>query len=179
MCGRFSQTAEAKELQRRFGFQDAAIELSPRYNLAPGQSAPTVINPGSRILNLMQWGLVPSWAKEAAIGNKMINARAETIAEKPSYRKSFERRRCLVLADGFFEWRMVEGIKRKIPMRITLKNREPFALAGLWDIWKKPDGGEIRSFTIITTQPNDFMKPIHNLICTNKVKFLSSIFYPV
>lgn len=115
-----------------------------------------------RLCRLIRWGLVPHWAKEEAIGYKMINARAETIAEKPSYRKSFERRRCLVLADGFYEWQKVDGLKQKIPMRIMLKNKEPFAFAGLWDVWKKPDGGELRSFTIITTEPNDFMKAIHN-----------------
>ncbi|MBI4063449.1 MAG: SOS response-associated peptidase [Elusimicrobia bacterium] len=151
-----------EELVDRFGFEDKEIDFKPRYNIAPGQEAPIVIWEEIRLCRLIRWGLVPHWAKEEAIGYKMINARAETIAEKPSYRKSFERRRCLVLADGFYEWQKVDGLKQKIPMRIMLKNKEPFAFAGLWDVWKKPDGGELRSFTIITTEPNDFMKAIHN-----------------
>ena len=92
----------------------------------------------------------------------MINARADTVAQKPSFRRPFQKTRCLVLADGFYEWRKVDGTRAKVPMRFVLKSREPFAFAGLWDIWIKPDGGEIRSFTIITTEPNDLMKRIHN-----------------
>ena len=92
----------------------------------------------------------------------MINARAETLAEKPSFRKSFERRRCLILADGFYEWRKIDGSKKKIPMRFALKNKEPFAFAGLWDVWKNPDGDNLQSFTIITTQANDFLRAVHD-----------------
>ena len=121
-----------------------------------------IINNGSAIFKSMQWGLVPSWAKEAALGSKMINARAETLNQKPSFRKSFERRRCLVPADGFYEWKRVGENKIKIPMRIVLKNRGAFAFAGLWDTWQKPDGNELQTFTIITTQPNELMDPIHN-----------------
>ena len=108
---------------------------------------------------MMQWGLVPSWAKDPSIGNKMINARAETLAEKPSFKGLIGKRRCLVLADGFYEWRK-EG-KGKIPMRFTLRGGEPFSFAGLWDSWKKPAGGELFSFTIITTQANNLLRPIH------------------
>lgn len=113
-------------------------------------------------LRLMRWGLVPAWAKEASIGHRMINARAETVAEKPSFRRAFESRRCLAPADGFYEWRKLEGSRAKIPMRFVLKSREPFAFAGLWDIWRKPDSGELRSFTIITTAANELLRPIHD-----------------
>lgn len=139
------------------------FDLKPRYNIAPSQNAPVVMVEGEgKRLRMMRWGLVPSWANEAAIGNRMINARSETLAEKPSFKKSLKQRRCLVLADGFYEWQAPkEGKGRKTPMRILLKSREPFAFAGLWDIWKDPDGEELLSFTIITTQANDLIKGIH------------------
>ncbi len=108
----------------------------------------------------MHWGLIPSWAKDPSIGNKMINARAETLLEKPSFKRLVGKRRCLVLTDGFYEWRK-EG-KRKVPMRMLLKTRELFAFAGLWDRWKKPDGNEFQSFTIITIDANDLLRPIHD-----------------
>lgn len=161
MCGRYSQTADGEKLGERFGCKIAPGKISRRYNIAPMQEAPVVVAEGTRQLKPMQWGLVPSWAKEAAIGNKMINARAETLTEKPSFRKSFERQRCLVPADGFYEWRKL-GQRTKVPVRITLRSREPFAFAGLWDTWKKPDSGELQSFTIVTTEPNELMRPIHN-----------------
>jgi putative SOS response-associated peptidase YedK len=109
---------------------------------------------------LLRWGLIPSWAKDAAIGNRMINARAETVAEKPSFRRALQQRRCLILADGFYEWRQ-EG-KKKTPLFITLASREPFAFAGLWETWRPPDGEAIHSCTIITTTPNALMESIHN-----------------
>src|SRR5207245_977678 len=111
---------------------------------------------------LLHWGLIPSWAKDTTVGYKMINARSETIMEKPSFKKPFQKSRCLVAADGFFEWSVPVGSKSKIPMRITLQSREPFAMAGLWEKWKSPEGKEIRSFTIITTAANKVMEPIHN-----------------
>ncbi|MBI2069471.1 MAG: SOS response-associated peptidase [Elusimicrobia bacterium] len=162
MCGRYSQTADIEELADHFCFEDEKINFKPRYNIAPGQEAPIVIWEEIKLCKHTRWGLVPFWAREEAVGYKMINARAETLTQKSTFKKSFERKRCLVLADGFYEWRKIDGIKRKIPMRIMLKNKEPFAFAGLWDVWKKPDGSELRSFTIITTEPNDFMRPIHN-----------------
>jgi putative SOS response-associated peptidase YedK len=162
MCGRYTQTIDVETLQRRFGFNSGGVTLEPRYNLAPGQEAPVVIGEGTRILKLMRWGLVPYWAKEASIGYKMINARAETLMQKPSFKKSFRERRCLVLADGFYEWRKLKGKRTGVPMRFTLKSREPFAFAGLWDAWKKPDGDILLSFTIITTEANELLRPIHD-----------------
>lgn len=115
-----------------------------------------------RVLRLMQWGLVPSWAKEDSLGNRMINARAETISQKPSFKKSFQLGRCLVLADGFYEWRKVMGSRTKIPMRFVLKSREPCAFAGLWDTWQQPEDEELRSFTIITTEANELLRSVHD-----------------
>jgi len=160
MCGRYTQTTAPENLIFRFGYEDQGITLTPRYNLAPGQDAPVIVNEGSKTLRLMHWGLVPSWAKDPSIGNKMINARGETIAEKASFKRLLGKRRCLVLADGFYEWHKLK--KGKIPMRIVLKSREPFSFAGLWDIWRKPDGDKLQSFTIITTEASDLLRPIHH-----------------
>lgn len=159
MCGRYTQTGRAENVLARFEVSSEGILLQPRYNIAPGQEAPVIVNDGGMSLRMMQWGLVPSWAKDRSIGNRMINARAETVEEKPSFKRLIGKRRCLVVADGFYEWRK-EG-KGKVPMRFTLRGREPFSFAGLWDLWKKPDGGELQSFTIITTAANDLLRPIH------------------
>ncbi|MFQ5542681.1 MAG: SOS response-associated peptidase, partial [Candidatus Binatia bacterium] len=159
MCGRYTQTASPENLLFRFGFDDHGITLRPRYNLAPGQDAPTVISDGTRVHRMMHWGLVPSWAKDASIGNRMINARAETLTEKRTFKALLGRKRCLVLADGFYEWQKRE--RGKLPMRFVLKDREPFAFAGLWDSWRRPDGNELQSFTIITTGANDLLRPVH------------------
>ena len=161
MCGRYTETASLKDLKARFGFAEPGFDLKPRYNIAPTQEAPVVIAADGRQLRLFRWGLIPSWAKDAAIGNKMINARAETVAEKPSFKRPLQRSRCLVLADGFYEWRKEAGGAGKTPMRIVLKSREPFAMAGLWDTWKAPDGKNVESFTVITTAANGVMRPIH------------------
>lgn len=160
MCGRYTQTKGPYDIRLQLNVDDFLREITPRYNIAPGQQAPVIVNEGRVSLRLMQWGLVPSWAKDPAIGNKMINARAETLTEKPSFKRLIGKRRCLVLTDGFYEWRK-EG-KRKVPMRFVLKSREPFAFAGLWDSWRKPDGTELQSYTIITTQANEFLKPVHD-----------------
>src|SRR5579859_6385875 len=150
MCGRYTQTASIKTLRERFGLKAAEqLELVPRYNIAPTQEAAVIVEDGGRALRMFRWGLIPSWAKDAAIGHKMINARAETAAEKPSFRKPFRSRRCLVVADGFYEWRAAAG--GKVPTRVVLPSREPFAMAGLWDSWKSPEGKEVRTFTILTT----------------------------
>jgi putative SOS response-associated peptidase YedK len=162
MCGRYTQTVDLETLKDRFGFVTSEVTLGPRYNIAPTQEAPVVIKEDSRILKMMRWGLVPYWAKDESIGYRMINARAETIAQKPSFKKPFKERRCLVLADGFYEWKKTERKGLKIPMRFVLKSRMPFAFAGLWDVWQKPGGDRLLSFTIITTEANDLMRPIHN-----------------
>jgi putative SOS response-associated peptidase YedK len=161
MCGRFTLTTDIEQLEERFSFHAASLSFTPRYNIAPSQAVVAVIGDekGSRG-GLLRWGLIPSWAKDAAIGNRMINARAETVAEKPSFRRALQQRRCLILADGFYEWRQ-EG-KKKTPLFITLASRDPFAFAGLWETWRPSDGEAIHSCTIITTTPNTLMASIHN-----------------
>ena len=165
MCGRFTLTVDPSDLQQQFGLKEPPpAELGPRFNIAPSQAVAVVANNKDRTLELFQWGLIPSWAKDPKIGNKLINARAETLAEKPSFRTALKRRRCLVLADGFYEWRKHgAGAKApKTPMYVTMQDGKPFAFAGLWEVWQPPDGGLIKTCTIITTEPNALMAPIHN-----------------
>lgn len=159
MCGRYSLIADIQELARQFEFDGTGLESSPRYNVAPTQQVLTVTNRETRRAEFMRWGLIPSWAKDASIGNRMINARGETVAQKPSFRNALQRRRCLVLADGFYEWQKVGKGKR--PMRIVLRSRDAFAFAGLWETWRSPEGEPISSCTIITTEANDLLRPIH------------------
>ena len=160
MCGRFTLTSNLDDLQGRFQFDALDLEYRPSYNIAPTQQVLTVTNDGQRQARLMRWGLVPFWAKDLKVGSRMINAVGETLAAKPAFRSLIKKRRCLILADGFFEWRK-EG-KEKIPTYIFLKSKEPFALAGLWDTWRSPEGEVVQSCTIVTTTPNDFIAPIHN-----------------
>lgn len=163
MCGRFSQTQSLNQLTTRFLIPDAVLDLKPRYNIAPSQDVSVVINQsGKRSLNLFHWGLIPSWAKERAIGNKMINARAETLKEKPSFKRLIQKKRLLIPADGFYEWQKDATGKTKTPFFIGLKSKELFGFAGLWDVWKSPEGEEVRSFTIITTDANGVLRPIHD-----------------
>ncbi|MEW5868788.1 MAG: SOS response-associated peptidase [Chloroflexota bacterium] len=171
MCGRFTLTADPEQLRQAFPWLNlpaGAAGAQPRYNIAPTQPVAVVPNDGQRQLDYFIWGLVPSWAKEPAMGGgtgssgRMINARAETLAEKPAFRAAFRRRRCLILADGFYEWQALPGRKAKTPMYIRLKDSQPFALAGLWESWNAPDGSNLLSCTIITTQPNALLQPIHN-----------------
>lgn len=159
MCGRFTLKVDIKTVAETFGVPPT-VEVQPRYNIAPTQNVVTVMRNGSSHLAMLRWGLIPSWAKDASIGSRMINARAETLAEKPSFKGLLRSKRCLVVADGFYEWRQ-EG-KGKVPMYITMKDGQPFAFAGLWDQWKSPDGEPIRTCTLITTEPNELMTPIHN-----------------
>ena len=161
MPGRYTQTHNLEILKRRFGFDSNEITLAPRYNIDPGQVVPVVIIEGRKVLQMMRWGLVPHWAKKEP-DKLLINARAETLAQKPSFRDSFRNRRCLVLADGFYEWQENEKKNDKTPFRFILKGRGPFAFAGLWDIWRKQDGSTLLSFAIITTEPNELIRPIHN-----------------
>lgn len=159
MCGRYSLIADIQDLARQFEFDGSGFEKLPSYNVAPTQQALTVTNGEGRRAEYMRWGLIPSWAKDASIGSRMINARSETVSQKPSFRNALQRRRCLVLADGFYEWQ--KAGKGKRPMRIVLSSREPFAFAGLWESWRDPQGDTVRSCTIITTQANDLLRPIH------------------
>lgn len=162
MCGRYTIIPTSQQLEARFGFEIFEMEIMPRYNVAPSQDAPVLVaEAGVRQLKLMRWGLVPSWAKDPSFGAKTINARAETIREKPTYRKAFAERRCLVLADSFYEWRKEPNSRHKTPVRIMLANREPFAFAGLWERWRQPEGSDLLTFTIITTTANEFIQPIH------------------
>ena len=151
MCGRFVFYSDPQFMREQYGFDEGRIEFRPRYNIAPSQRVVTVTNDGARRTELMRWGLVPFWAKDLKIGYRMINAVGETLAAKPAFRAAFKKRRCLILADGFFEWRK-DG-KSKIPTYIFLKSRESFAFAGLWETWKSPEGETVKSCTIVTTQP--------------------------
>ena len=162
MCGRFTLTADVNSLQETFPWVNIPPEITPRYNIAPTQPVAVVPNDGKNRLDFYNWGLIPSWAKDPGIGSRMINARSETLAEKPSFRAAFRRRRCLVLTDGFYEWQKQPDGKTKIPMYIRLRSEKPFAFAGLWEVWNSKDGSTILSCTIITTEPNDFMRVIHN-----------------
>jgi len=160
MCGRFTLTTNLGAIAKRFGVARFLEEVGPRYNIAPTQTVIVVSDDGTRSLTEMRWGLIPAWAKDPTIGNRMINARAETVATKPAFRVALRKRRCLIPADGFYEWQQVS--RRKQPVYIVLKSREPFSFAGLWEIWISPDGEEVQSCTIITTEANELLKPVHD-----------------
>ena len=160
MCGRYTLIADLGDLAQRFEFDGSDFSYDPGYNIAPTESVVTVRNVESREAALMRWGLIPFWAKDPKIGARMINARAETVAEKPAFRSALRRRRCLVLADGYYEWQKTPVGKR--PFRIVMQSGEPFAMAGLWETWKDPQGNVVPSCTIITTSANDFLSPIHD-----------------
>jgi putative SOS response-associated peptidase YedK len=159
MCGRFTRTQSVETISKEFGLEELPFEPGLSYNVAPAQKVAIIINDGQKRLVMARWGLVPSWAKDISMGNKMINARSETITEKPSYRSAFKKRRCLVVADGFYEWQNVGGEKR--PAYIRLKSGKPFGFAGLYELWNSPEGEEVTSCSIITTEANELMKPIH------------------
>lgn len=161
MCGRFTQTASPEVIAEQFQLKERPL-FTARYNIAPSQSIAAIrITPESstRICVLLRWGLIPSWANDLKIGAQCINAKAETVTERPAFRAAFKKRRCLVLADGFYEWQ-IQG-SRKQPMWIGLKTKRSFAFAGLWEHWQPPEGASVETCTIITTEANDFMKPIH------------------
>ena len=162
MCGRFALTVDPADLQEAFPQFTIPLQASPRFNIAPSQPIMVVPNDGTNKADFFVWGLIPSWAKDPAIGNNLVNARAETLAEKPAFRSAYKYHRCLILADGFFEWQAQPGSKSKVPHFIRLKSEKPFAFAGLWEHWQSPDGSEIKSATIITTEPNELMATIHN-----------------
>ncbi len=158
MCGRFTLRSPAESIASLFEGLEVP-EWIPRYNIAPTQGAPTVrYREGKPIFTPLRWGLVPSWAKELAVGNRMINARSETVDSKPAFRDAFQKRRCLIVADGFFEWKNVG--KRKFPFYITRVDGRPFCMAGLWETWG-PAGAEIETCTILTTVANACLEPLH------------------
>lgn len=160
MCGRFTLSLDPAQLREAFPWLFIPEDLKPRYNIAPSQPVAVVANTSSDKINFFSWGLVPSWAKDPSIGSHMINARAETIAEKPAFRSSYRHRRCLILANGFYEWQ--SDSNGKVPYYIYMRSRKPFAFAGLWDMWTHPDGSFLPSCTIITTTPNELILSIHN-----------------
>lgn len=162
MCGRYSLAIDYDALEDRFTLRGGLqLPLVPRYNIAPTQEVLTVVNQGhGNEARMMRWGLIPLWAKDPSVGNRMINARAETVAEKPSFRQAYQKRRCLVIADGFYEWQKVPG--GKTPMRMIVGGGEPFGFAGLWETWRSPEEELVHSCTIITTTPNELTAPIHN-----------------
>jgi putative SOS response-associated peptidase YedK len=162
MCGRFTLATSARQVAEHFGLAEVP-ELSPRYNIAPNQSIAIVRRTTEReapILEFRRWGLIPSWAKDPGIGSRMINARAETAAEKPAFRAAFRRRRCLVPADGFYEWK--PHPKRRRPHHVRLAAGELFSLAGLFEAWKSPEGEAIESCTLLTTAANAVVGALHD-----------------
>jgi putative SOS response-associated peptidase YedK len=162
MCGRFTLTVNPADLQEKFSDYAFPSQFAPRFNIAPTQPVLAIPNDEKNEASFFIWGLIPMWAKDPSIGNRLINARGETLEEKPAFRGSLKYKRCLILADGFYEWKSVPGRKAKTPFFIHMKDRQPFAFAGLWDSWNSPDGSQIKSCTIITTEPNDLMAIIHN-----------------
>jgi putative SOS response-associated peptidase YedK len=162
MCGRFSLVADLSEMQAAFPGFDFPFQLNPRFNIAPSQPVLAIPNTPDRAAAFFKWGLIPTWAKDPSIGIKMINARSEGLSEKPSFRGPLKYKRCLVLASGFYEWKAEPNSKQKTPYYIQLASGELFAIAGLWDEWMSSDGGEIRTCTLITTQPNSMMAALHN-----------------
>jgi putative SOS response-associated peptidase YedK len=161
MCGRYSLIIGMEQLVIRFGIGRVEAELVPRYNVAPTQIMPVVVGQeGKRELRMMQWGLVPFWAKDKTIGSRLINARVETVAEKPAFKYALRQRRCIIPADGYYEWQKTGAGKQA--MRIVRPDREPFGLAGLWEQWRDPAGDPLFTYTILTTSPTAPVKHIHD-----------------
>ena len=161
MCGRFILLTDLSVIVQSFRIGEVAAEYKTGDNISPGQEIVAIIRKDDQnsLVNF-QWGLIPSWSKDPSIGNRMFNARAETIAEKPSFKTAFQKRRCLIPVDGFYEWQKLG--KEKKPLRFSLKSEEPFGLAGLYETWISPDQKPIQTCTIITTEPNDLLRPIHD-----------------
>lgn len=176
MCGRFSFALSDKIIEEHFDIDIEDEEFLPRYNCAPSQNLAVITNEDPKKLNYYKWGLVPFWAKEISIGNKMINAKAETIFEKPAFRNAIKSRRCLVPADSFYEWKQN---KEKNPYRILMKDESPFAMAGIWEKWNDDEGKSLFTFSIITTEANSMMQELHHRMpviieVSNKTKWLIS-----
>ncbi len=171
MCGRFTLASDAEALNQIFFDFGEPMDLHPRYNISPTQDVAVIANMSTDAgesqetgqVEFFHWGLIPSWAKDPKIGNRMINARSETLSEKPSFRNAYKRRRCLILADGYYEWKQIPGDRSKQPVYIRLKSQKPFALAGLWEVWQADGMDEpLRSCTIITCPPNAMLAEIHH-----------------
>ena len=171
MCGRFTLASDSDTMNQMFFEFTMPVNLAPRYNIAPTQDVAVIANTPTNTeihsetghVEFFHWGLIPSWAKDPKIGNRMINARSETLAEKPSFRSAYKRRRCLILADGYYEWKQIPGDRRKQPVYIRLQSQKPFALAGLWETWQTEGMEEpLRSCTIITCPPNALLEKIHH-----------------
>ncbi|MEW6125943.1 MAG: SOS response-associated peptidase [Acidobacteriota bacterium] len=159
MCGRFVRSRTIDEIAEAFFIDIVEADLQPSFNIAPTQNLLAISGNSVKRLTAMRWGLIPSWAKDDSLAAKMINARAETIIEKPSFKTPFKNSRCLIVADGFYEWKKTG--KEKIPFYIHLKSDEPFAFAGLFDHWETPEGQVLTTCTIITTEANDLMRDLH------------------
>lgn len=167
MCGRYSITTPVEALRQVFRFTGPALNLQPRWNVAPTQEAPVVrlAKDGTRALRMLRWGLVPFWAPDAKGGARMINARGETVAEKPAFREAFKARRCLVPADGFYEWETLGENPSKQPLLFRMADGKPFAFAGLWERWRPKGGGDaIETFTIVNTAANEIMAQYHDRV---------------
>lgn len=162
MCGRFTLFLDAETLQEVFGVSEIPADYTPRYNIAPSQPVGVITNLHPQRMEWMRWGLIPSWAKDPAIGERMINARAETLTEKPSFRTAFARRRCIIPATGFYEWKSVGEGQKRIPYFIGLREHAPFAFAGLWEVWLNEKGEEVHSCAIITCPANALVAELHD-----------------
>jgi putative SOS response-associated peptidase YedK len=154
-----AQTDEIEKLVHDFQIKE---NILPRYNIAPGQNIPALLNQGKRTISFPKWGLVPYWAKSDAMGNKLINARSETAHEKPSFRTSFANNRCIIFSNGFYEWKKISGTSRKAPYFIKMKSGMPFVFAGLWDNWQSADGKALTTAAILTIDPNKLISTIHD-----------------
>jgi putative SOS response-associated peptidase YedK len=159
MCGRFVRSSSAEYIARAFGVDNPGLDMKPSFNIAPSQTVLIINSDGIKQLGSCRWGLIPHWAKDPSIGSRMINARAETVDRKPSFKSSFIKRRCLIIADGFFEWD--RGKNKKIPVCIRLRSHEPFGFAGLYSVWVAPSGEKTCTCAIITTEANELLRPIH------------------
>lgn len=160
MCYRFVLESKLAEIAEEFGISEYEGEIDPNYNVSPTQNIPVVFNDGTRRIVMVRWGLIPPWADDISVGNRMLNARGETISDKPSFRLPFKKRRCLIPATGYYEWKQ-DGSK-KTPYFIRLKTKQLFGMAGLWERWTDPEGEEILSCTIITIESNDWLKPVND-----------------
>ena len=161
MCGRFTLAQDLRDFARKIGLDYDPSKFNPRFNICPSQSVYVVLNDGSDRITQARWGLVPSWSKDASIGARLANARSEDIEKKPSFRDSFKRKRCLVLADGYYEWQAQSGSKLKVAWYFRLTSKEVFGFAGLWDTWKDPST-ELLTVCLITTAANSVVEPVHH-----------------